>query len=491
MSVFSEKLNEYITASNIKISALAKLSGVERSYIQKMISGDRIPTSEEVIQQISQTLMLSPNQHRILNEAYSITKMGEAVYYRRVLVKRLIEEIGTAAAPCEPAEPNSGDSAAIPENTVLPIQSRPALTHAFRQFLLQSAANQDKEICLLFQPQNETLADELLLFCRQNPEIRVEHIICFDSELQYQKENRYNLDCIRRVFPLLLSAAEYIPWFHYDSLHSRMGDSSVFPCFALAGNRVLNFSASADCGILYNRPDIAPLFRSIFQNIRDVCQPLLDNRTVSDGKTFWDSYLSGTIQPGVTYYLQYQPCLALFCSMDMVRRQILPDLPGKEEILNFFDKRLQKITLMRGDRQNISFFTEEGLWEFLHTGLVSELPEGIYHPLPRAFRAELLRRMLSCADKGIYKPFFIKTAKFKISHELSAGVEEFQQVRFTLSHPTRGLMSLRLQEKSVAFSFRDFMEYLQDTGLIYPREESLEKLREIQRIFLNESGSAN
>ena len=489
MSVFSEKLNEYITASNIKISVLAKLSGVERSYIQKMMSGDRIPTSEEVIQQLSQTLMLSPSQHRILNEAYSITRMGEAVYYRRVLVKRLIEEIGNSS--CTLPETGQGLSAAEPENAVLPIQSRPALTHAFQNFLYRSVENGETVIRLLFQPQNEGLADELLSFCRQNPQIRIEHIICFDSELQYQKENRYNLDCIRRVFPLLLSAAEYIPWFHYDNLNSRMGDSSVFPCFALAGNRVLSFTAGADRGILYTQPDIAPLFERIFFDIRDVCQPLLDHSIVSDGKSFWNSYLSADIQPGLTYYLQYEPCLGLFCSMDMVRRQILPDLPGKEEILAFFEKRLQKVTLLRGGRQNVSFFTEDGLWDFLRSGLVSELPPGIYRPLPRAFRAELLRRMLSCAEQGIYRPLFVKTEKFKIPRGFSASVEEFQQIHFGLSHPTRGLMSLHLREKSVAFSFRDFLEYLQDTGLIYPREESLEKLREIQRIFLADSGSTN
>lgn len=43
MSIFSEKLNYFINNSNIKIAELSRLSGVERSYIQKMITGERMP----------------------------------------------------------------------------------------------------------------------------------------------------------------------------------------------------------------------------------------------------------------------------------------------------------------------------------------------------------------------------------------------------------------------------------------------------------------
>ena len=73
MSVFSEKLQEYIQKSNMKIAALSKLSGVERSFIQKMLTGERIPGDPAVLQQLSEVLMLTPSQHRILSEAYALS----------------------------------------------------------------------------------------------------------------------------------------------------------------------------------------------------------------------------------------------------------------------------------------------------------------------------------------------------------------------------------------------------------------------------------
>ena len=50
MSLFSEKLSEMIHAANIKVASLSSLSGVERSFIQKMMSGERIPNDPEVLE---------------------------------------------------------------------------------------------------------------------------------------------------------------------------------------------------------------------------------------------------------------------------------------------------------------------------------------------------------------------------------------------------------------------------------------------------------
>ena len=76
MSVFSEKLQECITKSNMKIASLSKISGVERSFIQKMLTGERIPSDPAVLQRLADALMLSPSQRRMLLDSYFISKMG-------------------------------------------------------------------------------------------------------------------------------------------------------------------------------------------------------------------------------------------------------------------------------------------------------------------------------------------------------------------------------------------------------------------------------
>ena len=99
-------------------------------------------------------------------------------------------------------------------------------------------------------------------------------------------------------------------------------------------------------------------------------------------------------------------------------------------------------------------------------------PKGSYAPLPKTYRAELLRRMLVCIQNGSYTPYLIKTAKFRLSDKLGFLATGSQQVTCTCSDPLHGFASLQLHEKSVAYSFCDFFEYLKETGLVYSKEES-------------------
>ena len=481
MSLFSEKLSEMIHAANIKVASLSSLSGVERSFIQKMMSGERIPNDPEVLEKLADTLMLAPAQRRILLQAYRISKMGEAVYYRRVMVKRLLESIRDYMNP-GPVRPLPPARTAL-DRPALPLTGKGAVTEAFCLLADAAAAEGEAQLLVIFQP-GCWLTGHLQRYCSGYAGLTVEHIVCFDSEVQYQKENRYNLQCFQQLFPLLLGAARYQPYFYYEKASMLESPASVLPCLALAGDRVLTFSADGSGGLLLEGEDYVRLYRKIFEQAKAECSPLLDSGSVDLKRKYRDLFFSRNTQIDTSYSLTYEPCLGLFCSMDMIRRQAAADLPHREEILSMFQQRIQSISLLKNTRRNFSVFTETGLRDFLETGRVSELPEEMYSPLPRAFRAELLRRMLECAEEGRFSPFFIRENKFPIPKDFGMAVEDLSSIRINLRHPYRGLMVLHLQEKSLAFSFRDFMEYLQDTALLESREKTVAKLREIQGEFL-------
>lgn len=92
MSLYSDKLQSFISAARISVAQLSRTSGVERSYIQKMLSSERIPGDVTVLDRLSDALMLTPTEKKQLREAYYISKMGEEVYYRRIQVKRIVED---------------------------------------------------------------------------------------------------------------------------------------------------------------------------------------------------------------------------------------------------------------------------------------------------------------------------------------------------------------------------------------------------------------
>ncbi len=477
MSVFSEKLQECITRANIKIASLSKISGVERSFIQKMLTGERIPGDPEVLRQLSDALMLTPPERRMLNEAYSISKMGEVIYYRRLLVKRLIEGAGSSLAP-SPMLRESFPDPAFSRPPVFSLAGKASVADTLRILMEEELSSGDPRLLAVLQPECAS-AGVLLQYARICPRLQMEHIVCLDNELQYQRENKYNLQCLRSMFEFLFGACRYSPCFYYEALSAKTSKTALFPWMLIGGSWALLLSADEERAMAVSDPDTVARCRELFYDMKEECLPLLE-----PGSSFWDPMDWEAAGQNISYSLQFEPCLGLFFTMDMARKQVKQDIPEREKLLAFLEERYRQITLLDGGRKNISFFALEGLDRFLETGLVSELPENCCEPLPRAFRAELLRRMLACMQAGSFTPYCIQTAKFRISEHLCFFSSGSQEVSCTYRHPVHGLRRLQLHEKSLAYSLCDFFEYLKETGLVLPAEETRALLEDrFQRLF--------
>lgn len=474
MSVFSEKLHDYISRANMKIASLSKHSGVDRSFIQKMLSGERTPSDISVISRLADALMLTPSERRSLKEAYSITRMGEDVYQRRMTVKRLLEEADSyyfhtpvSALPQTPVSVSLGE--------VLSLQGKASIADGLRLLLDTELSDPEPRLSVVLQPDCE-FSVILHNCCRAVPALHMEHILRFDNEFQYQRNNQYNLHCIRRLLPFLLSPCNYFAWFYYDFVSEEKKRTSVFPWFILGKKTVLSFSSDCEKGILYTNPQVVTLFQRIFEEFQSDCLPLFELMNL-EASQFWDHKRWPSAHHAMTYSLQYEPCWGFFYSMDIVEKQLLEDLPNREEILTFFSHRRQQISLLEGPLKCTAFFTMEGLEYFLASGRLSELPDELYRPLSLSQRLELFRRMIFCIQRGSFQPLLIFPRKLRIPRQLAFFVADEQQLNCSCSHPTRGLLSVTLREKSVVYSVCDFLEYLPETDLVYSKEESAEILR--------------
>ena len=83
MSEFSDLLSSYIEEKEIKVYALLEYCSLDRSTMYKIINGKRNPTSEAVFQKIAEFLHLTPAEYQKFKEAYTISKIGRDLYYKR------------------------------------------------------------------------------------------------------------------------------------------------------------------------------------------------------------------------------------------------------------------------------------------------------------------------------------------------------------------------------------------------------------------------
>lgn len=482
MSAFSERLHAYITRADMKIAVLSKLSGVDRSFIQKMLSGERIPSDMVVLARLSDALMLTPTERRSLREAYSISRMGEEVYHRRNMVKHLLEDADSYYFHTPIFSPPSFSQLSLLPD-VQPLQGKAFVADGLRMLLDRELSVAAPKLSVVMQP-DCPLAVILHNCCRAFPALEIQHILRFDNELQYQKENQYNIRCIHDLLPFLLSPCTYSGWFYYDFVGEGQNRGSVFPWFILGQSSVLSLSHDCQKGILYSHPHTVSLFRQIFNEMLTDCLPLFE-RMNTNASQFWDHRRWPVIQHPMTYSLQYEPCWGFFYTMDMVESRLRNDLPNRTEILSFFAKRKEQISLLEGNLRCTAFFTMDGLESFLKGGRLSELPDKIYTPLTLEQRLELLRRMLTCIQQQRFIPYLVRLQKFRIPKGVSFFVADDQHLTCNCLHPSKGPVAVTLREKSVVYSICDFLEYLPETDLIYSRKESEDLLRRRLAEFAN------
>jgi transcriptional regulator with XRE-family HTH domain len=74
------------------IYQLAKSANLDRTTIQRSISGERLPNIN-FVEKLCDYLYVSPLERKELTELYSISKIGEKIYFRRKYVKVLLEQI--------------------------------------------------------------------------------------------------------------------------------------------------------------------------------------------------------------------------------------------------------------------------------------------------------------------------------------------------------------------------------------------------------------
>ena len=89
MSDFSTKCREYLKDTGENVYQLSASSGLDRTSLQRMITGKRLP-GIDFVRQFCDSLRINPSQRRELMELYKIEKIGKEIYYNRKYIQELL-----------------------------------------------------------------------------------------------------------------------------------------------------------------------------------------------------------------------------------------------------------------------------------------------------------------------------------------------------------------------------------------------------------------
>lgn len=457
MSLFSDKLSNYIKKSRLTLLYLSSVSNLDVSYISKIKKGERLPRKKELLVPLVNGLRLSPSEKEDLWDAYKISLIGEEQFLQYKAVKKFLSSISGVhkdSVICRYQHK-------IPSNSVYYGKTD---IHRIIQAVLESeSSKEDGYIRIVAQPDDPFLMDVLASVSLNRPQMEITQIFCLQIGSEAEKLI-YNVESFRLLYPLLAYSDSYCAKYYYDDVPSHINQMNVMPFFILTSSCTVSLSADYTLADVSSDAGRQTLYDSIFRQMLSFTEDL-----VCHDKNF---LLIPGESPGFTI-LSAAPFLLPYYSEKALTEMVRKDIPNfefiAETVLSYKDRIQQMI---RNSCQCITFFTEKGFKDFLQSGFLPGFSEELFYPFKTQDTISALRQFCSKQELRRQTPVLLKpdcltlNNSFRLFTDSSSNILLFQTEK-----------PFFLAEQSLASSVKDFLKYVIDSGDSYSATDTVKYLQ--------------
>lgn len=327
MSEFSEHCRQLLINSGSNVYQMAKHSSLDKTSIQRMVTGKRLP-SLEFVKEFCSYLRISPIEKKELLELYEIEKVGRSEYASRRYIKNLIENLSFLDETdeknisffetlnyCETFSPMSDV-----ENNIL--------------FILQSELKNNKNPEILFNlPTSYRYIFFILkkLFADFKGNASIKHLITLNKNPLNTIYPCQNLEALSHILPLAeILKNIYEPCYLYSNF--TIGDEKmlIMPYYIITSKYLLTISSDFKSVSLHDSDAVIKMYRKEFYRIFDLSQPLIK---YADNTFKIINHLQGNyIEYGLpSHTLEFHPCLFFMDTSFELSKESFKQIPQAEE----------------------------------------------------------------------------------------------------------------------------------------------------------------
>lgn len=180
-------------------------------------------------------------------------------------------------------------------------------------------------------------------------------------------------------------------------------------------------------------------------------------------------------QAGERCFLEYQPCFAVWAGRELVEQVVAQGIPRREELIEGFMKRTRQ--LADGSRF-FHYFTEEGIWEFVRTGICADYPREYTRPLTVKERLAILEQIRASVEKEEGELGIVDSKNLMLTKRLNVFASGGCGLNLILYDERLGYRYLLIRENSLCRAFAEYIESMRENGDVCSKERNLEILEE-------------
>lgn len=488
MSAYGECLKKYIKENGMSVRKLSIETGINRTLIQKYLSGDRLPKNAEEVRLISEGLMLSPEKQEDLMEQYNRSSYGAKRYASFLMIRDILCGLTDYRMTPEPAA-SAGEDKKASAFGLFAEEGEPDLVgqggsracigsmeveNALR-FMLKRQRKTGKHwtLRIISQPDSEILLKTVLSVCT-GQDVEIEQIVCLDED---SSEGNNNIRTIYGLLPMLFGSVHYQSYYYYDKKDAHINTMSLLPVLVLAGDSAMVCSYRMDEGLVFFQKESVQFFHRQYDKIKSRTRFLTGY--LQDNVTEWMDFLRSFVtELSVTEIcIGATPCITYCLDEKMLNRYLQVGGEERRYLMETFVSNRDKVMKRTGTKAILNIFSEAGLRHFMETGRSDEYPDACYTPVAFPDRVLILERMIGMAEQGYIRYVLTNPDRLTLDEKLLIYVNE--KVIFQYRQNTHLSQYFSVTERGIRRSFQEFVAFAGENNWICRQEETLRKMKEL------------
>lgn len=471
MTRFSEKVREIIQNSGYTIYQIARQSGMGRTSLHKMMSGDLVP-SREFMEKFYHYFRMLPAEIEELELLYTIEKIGPVHYENRVYIRQIIEDLAGYY--------NFSSEVQIKGQTEEELSETKdffSTLELIGWILEQEFKNHEIPILYMNLPlRSRKLSDFIYRFLKKTKkDFQAKQIVMINQNPGKLSDANYNLRIFNRILPLVMSFA---PKYEVHTCYSKCDETDsypfLWPFYIITHNYVIMLSHDATSSYVQKNKPIIQRYQREFLKLYENTESLVEY--YQDVHIAFQKYANNFYKYGIpTYSLENKPCPLIMMTEEEFD-QLVGDAP--EKFPEFYET-LRKYCLddykeiENSAYTTVQFFPQYGIKNFLENRTFFD-KTGVF---PGSVNIDTAKTMLEAYIENIRKlqinANMILDSKIKIPENLMIEVFGHQSVILFFILDEKKMSFLEIRESSICEAFSDFFEYVKESDMSVSTEDSL------------------
>lgn len=482
MNTIQELLKKYIEENGYTIYSISKQSDINRTTLQKILSGQRKIT-KDIYNRLLPYFALSPIDKDELDQAFLADQIGSERFQTHMEIKRILEMSASSLYL---------ENQAIPDSALTTIDSYPNCTliegtyqiaNAIYTIALHNVTTEAQPFLYTFADFSHPYASIFFkpLYHPAFQSLHVKQLVEY-QKTQIDGENYDNIHNIQILTNLLPSFAafpgSFSVYFYYSARNRFKQQASAFPFYIITNTHVLLLSPSYETAMLLSDPAIHAYYLKNYKQI------LTKSNTLTEGAQSPLELLDALnkVDPSTNYplCLNIQPTIEKYLTPEMIDKYML-DSPYKDILRAKLLERIGQLTM----EHHTILFTSEGLKLFSEQGKNINFPDSLAAHFDVKDRIHILQKFIDANENEEDNHFLIlDPAKIHTSLNISIAFTPPSLTFLMLVRNDGNSMIIPLYEHTLCNSIMDFIQTLPQYGYVCSPEktnqilqEEIEKLR--------------